>query len=39
MTRCQVCGEELKDEEENAYEGLCEECAFDEETEEFLEDW
>jgi hypothetical protein len=34
---CQVCGVELTKDEE--FDGVCEECAFDEETEEFLKDW
>jgi RecJ-like exonuclease len=37
MANCRVCGVELTEDEE--FDGICEECAFDEETEEFLEDW
>ena len=37
VTNCRVCGVELTEDEE--FDGICEECAFDEETEEFLEDW
>jgi len=37
MANCRVCGVELTEDEESG--GICEECAFDEETEEFLEDW
>lgn len=37
MANCRVCVVELfKDEE---FDGICGECAFDEKTEKFLEDW